>query len=335
MKTGLSVLLITVALLLAVVLAEAQQTAKIPQIGYLNTQMRQSLSDSSERQGHLSEAFRQGLRELGYAEGQNIIINERIGEESQLRDLATDLVRLKMDVIVAEPAAIAAAISATATIPIVAVFRGDPFVSGNVASLDRPGGNVTGIAGLTSALGGKWLELIKETIPSASRVLVFWNRGAERRFPIWKSVDSAAHSIGVELKWEAGSGNAPANYFYHRLRSVELSHSDAFIVLPTAIRQDLEDIALFGLRNRIPGIFWRTDLDLDQVGGFMSYGANRAEQSRRAAYFVDKILKGAKPAELPVELPKKFELVINLKTAKEIGVAVPPRVLAWADKVIK
>jgi putative ABC transport system substrate-binding protein len=328
MKTWFPAFLIAVMLTLTQGVTGAEQAAKVPRIGYLG------VNDPSSS---LFDSFRQGLRECGYLEGQNIIIEPRIGEESQFRELAADLVRVKMDVIfVAQPAAIRAAMSATTTIPIVTIFRDEPVLNGFVASLERPGGNVTGVNGLTLGLGGKWLELIKETIPSAKRVAVFWNGLAERKFPVSRTVDSVARSLGVDIKWyEAGPG-AVRPFLFQRLRRADLSQSDAFIVLPGVAGMNvLEDIADFGLRNRIPGIFSRTDLDLDQMGGLMAYGANRSEQSRRAAYFVDKILKGAKPAELPVELPKKFELVINLKTAKEIGITVPSRVLAWADKVIK
>jgi ABC-type uncharacterized transport system substrate-binding protein len=328
MKTWFPAFLVAVMLILTQGVAGAEQAAKVPRIGYLG------VNDSSSP---LFESFRQGLRELGYLEGQNIIIEPRIGEESQFRDLAADLVRLKMDVIVAQPAAIPVAMSVTTTIPIVMTFPGDPVLNGFVASLERPGGNVTGVSGLSLGLGGKWLELIKETIPTAKRVAVFWNRRAEEKFPVSKTVDSVARSLGVNLQWsEVGPTQNGIPWLYARLRRAELSQSDAFIVLPgIAGMYRLEDIADFGLRNRIPGIFGRTDLDMDQMGGLMAYGANRSEQSRRAAYFVDKILKGANPAELPVELPKKFELVINLKAAKEIGITVPPRVLAWADRVIK
>jgi len=328
MKTWFPAFLIAVVLISAQGIAGAEQPAKVPRIGYLG------VNDPSSS---LFESFRQGLRELGYLEGQNIIIEPRISEESQFRDLAADLVRLKTDVIVAQPAAIRAAMSVTTTIPIVMTFPGDPVLNGFVASLERPGGNVTGVGGVSLELGGKWLELIKETIPSTKRVVVFWNRQAEVSFPVWKSVEVAARSLGVKIQWlEVGRElGFHRGSLYYRLRSASLTQADAFIVLPGLGSLNTEDIAEFGLRNHIPGIFWRTDLDLEQMGGLMAYGANRAEQSRRAAYLVDKILKGAKPAELPVELPKKFELVVNLKTAKEIGITVPSRVLAWADKVIK
>jgi len=336
MKTWLLLFLIALMTAATAGFALAQQPAKIPQIGYLNIPIRQTSSDVSDSSSKpLLEAFRQGLRELGYVEGQNIMIAARIGEQRELRYLAAELVRHRVDVIVAQPPAIAAAIGATATIPIVAVFPGDPVASGIVASLDRPAGNITGISGLTLGLGGKWLELIKETVPSAKRVAVFWNRPGDVRFPLWRSVESAARSLGVDVRWE--QAGFPYNHLFdQRLRSASLRlGADAFIVLPGVADRNIEAIAEFGLRNRIPGIFWRTDLAMDGIEGLMAYGVNRFEQSRRTAYLVDKILKGTKPAELPVELPKKFELVINLKTAKEIEFTVPSRVLAWADKVIK
>jgi putative ABC transport system substrate-binding protein len=334
MKIWLSGLLIAVVLALTAGFAQAQQPAKMPQIGYLNNHIRRPTSSPSDWPRGMREPFLEGLRELGYVEGQNIIINSRIGEEGQFRELAAELVRLKMDVIVAQAPAIRAAVSATTTIPIVTIFPGDPVLNGFVASLERPGANVTGVGGVSLELGGKWLELIKETIPSAKRVTVFWNRRAEETFPLWRSVDSTARALGVDVRWEEVGPAVSA--LFRRLRSAALRQADAFIVLPGVAGINLEeDIAEFGIRNHIPGIFPRTDLDLEQMGGLMAYGANRAEQSRRAAYFVDKILKGAKPAELPVESPKSFEFVINLKAAKEIGITVPARVLAWADRVIK
>ena len=325
MKDTFLLVLFTALLTLMDSFAEAQQT-KVPRIGYLGL---------SEPSSPLFDSFRQGLRELGYVEGQNIILDERIGEEAQLPGLAADLVRLKKDVIVAQSPAIRAAMSATKTIPIVAAFPGDPVLNGMVTSLDRPGGNLTGVGALSPELGGKWLELIRQTIPNAKRVAVFWYRSAEDSFPMAKTVESAARSLGVDLRWEE-VGPKMLFWLYRRLRSAVLRQVDAFIVLPGFGGMSLlEDIADFGLRNRIPGIFGRSDLNIEQMGGLMAYGVNRFEQSRRAAYFVDKILKGAMPAELPVELPKKFELVVNLKAAKEMNLAIPVRVLAWADNVIK
>jgi putative tryptophan/tyrosine transport system substrate-binding protein len=327
-------LLVLLAFTLADVhLRASAQSTRTPQIGYLNTPR-----SSAERPG-LLEPFQQGLRELGYTEGQNIKLQVRIGEGArQLVDFAAELVRLKVDVIVAHnPAPIAAAMSATKTIPIVATFNDDPVFFNYVETLERPGRNVTGVGGLTPELGGKWVELIKDIIPSAKRIAVFWNNTAEDKFPVSRSVESAAGSFGIDLKWSRPSFPAPTRFsFKQRLRFANWKDVDAFIVLPgvTASRT-IQDIAEYGLYNRLPGIFWQTDFALDHIGGLMAYSANRSEQSRRSAYIVDKILKGAKAAELPVELPKSFELVINLKTANQIGIIIPPRVLAWADRVIK
>jgi putative ABC transport system substrate-binding protein len=184
-------------------------------------------------------------------------------------------------------------------------------------------------------LGGKWLELVKEVIPTVKRVAVFYNAIAEQNFPLWKSLDVAARSSAVEIRWlHAGDGSA--GWLNENLRRPNWRQVDAFIVLPGfSHSRNLRDLADFGLRYRIPGILWSTELDWDHHGGLMAYGANPKEQARRTAYLVDKILKGTKPAELSVERPMQFELVINLKTAKEIGVTINPELLMWADRVIK
>ncbi len=331
MRTGrlLHLFLIAAALAFAEPPAGAQQLTKIPRIGFLG---------GGKPDTPILQPFRQGLRELGYVEGQNLILEPRHsnGDASQFYNLAADLVRLQVDVIVAvrNQDALRAAMKATKKIPIVMSFSGNPVSQGFVASLERPGGNVTGVSDLTPELGGKWLELVKETVPKARNVAVFWNRPAEDSFQVWKSVESAARFLGVDVRWEEVGFAAPPP-LYRRLRSAALRQVDAFIVLPGFAGKLLENIAEFGLKNRIPGMFWRTDLDLEQMGGLMAYGANRREQLRRTAYFVDKILKGAKPGDLPVERPTQFELVINLKTAKEIGVTIPPEVLMFADRVIK
>ena len=326
MRIRLLFVSIVTLLAMADMAARAQQPVKTPRVGYLG---------GGNSRSPVFDSFLQGLRELGYADGQKIVVERRpYYENSQLENSAADLVRLKMDAIVAqglEPAR--AAMKATKTIPIVMFIPADPVLFGFVASMERPGSNVTGISGLTTELGGKWLELIKETIPRARRVAVFWNRPAEERFPLWKSVDSTARSLGVDLQW-LEAGDMAFGWLYRNIRSAAWRQADAFIVLPgTGGFRNTEDIAEFGLKNRIPGISWRRDFP--ETGGLMSYSASSVEQSRRAAYVVDKILKGAKPSDLPVERPTQFELVINLKTAKEIGVTIHPEVLMWADRVIK
>jgi putative ABC transport system substrate-binding protein len=331
-------LLVLIITLLALTegFAGAQQTTKVPRIGYLE------LDDPSSS---LFESFRQGLRELGYIEGQNIIMESRFAYQNDWRldGLAAELVRLRVDVIVARhPAALRAAMSATKTIPIVMTYPGDPVTAGIVATLEQPGGNVTGIGGMSAGLGGKWLELLKEVVPGVSRVGVLYARGSERESPMLKKLEAAARALGVELQTgEVGVAVSTSSSPPPLGRPVGAAftwatrgQADALIVLPALVFDRnpgyVPDLAL---QRRIPAIFSRAGFV--QVGGLMAYGANRVEEVRRAAFVVDKILKGAKPAELPVELPKKFELVINLKTAKEIGVKVPDKMLTWADQIIK
>jgi len=306
--------------------ATAQQPGKVPRVGIFG--------ELAYPRSLNLEAFRQGLRELGYVEGQNIMLEPRFsfGKESRLPDIAAEMVRLQVEVIVAlTTPALYAATGATKTIPIVMTFPSDPVVMGFVASLERPGGNVTGVSGLASQLGGKWLELIKETIPGAGRVAVLWDRKGNSKAPTWNNVEIAARSLRVELQPLTVENQRDLEGAF---KSATAARADAFVILPAVVLgQNLGEIAYLGLKNRLPGIFWRADFA--EAGGLMAYGANRHEQTRRAAYVVDKILKGAKPAELPVETPTQFELVINLKTAKEIGITIPPSVLAWADRVIK
>jgi putative ABC transport system substrate-binding protein len=336
MKTWFPTFLIVVTLALIQGVAGAQQTAKVPRIGYLG------VSDPSSP---LFESFRQGLRELGYLEGQNIIIEPRFafGNDWRLNVLAPELVRSNVDVIITQSSSdLFAAKGWTKTIPIVMAYSGDPVTSGIIKSLERPAGNITGIGGLAAGLGGKWLELLKETVPEASRVGVLYTRFSEETSPMMKELEVAARSLRVEL--QPGEVRAPRQYFSSpfavtshvggAFNRATLGRTDAFIMLPgLAFDREQDYIADLALKRRIPGIFWRADFV--EAGGLMAYGANLVEQSRRAAYFVAKILKGAKPAELPVELPKKFELVVNLKTAKEIGVKVPDKILTWADRIIK
>jgi putative tryptophan/tyrosine transport system substrate-binding protein len=326
MRAKCLLFLITVLLALAEGFAGAQQATKVPRIGLLGP-----ASPSSP----ILQSFKQGLRELGYVEGQNIILDGRSSKDvsEYHQGLADEVARLGVDVIVAFAAPPTfAAMKATKTIPIVMTFPGDAASEGFVASLERPGGNVTGVSGLVTELGGKWLELLKEAIPSVRRVAVLWNPRSEDRFPTWKGVELAARSLQVDLTWmEVRTQRDVARAFRP---ATHWGRVDAFIVLPGGIFfATMPQIVEHALKSRLPGISWRGDFA--DAGGLMAYGANRLEQARRAAYVVDKILKGAKPSDLPVERPTQFELVINLKTAKEIGVTIQPETLMFADRVIK
>jgi putative ABC transport system substrate-binding protein len=331
-------IVLTITLLaLTAGLAGAQQNKKVPRIGYLG------LGDPSSA---LFKSFRQGLRELGYIEGQSIIIEPRFtyGNDWRLNGLAAELAGLNVNAIVTQNTpALNAARNATRTIPIVMVYLGDPVAVGIVASRERPGGNVTGVSGMTTELGGKWLELLKETVPAISRVAVLWSAGFEME-PTMKGMQATARSLGVELQSAQVKAYLTPGFGYgygNGSRSIGSAftwatrgQAGAFILLPSSILgENLDYIADLGLKKHLPGIFWREEFA--EAGGLMAYGANQIEQSRRAAYVVDKILKGANPAELPVELPTHFKLVINLKTAKEIGVTIPPDMLMFADRVIK
>lgn len=324
MRTGrlLLLFLIVAVLALAASPAGAQQPAKVPRVGYFG---------GGNPRSPVFDSFRQGLRELSYVDGQNIVIEHRpYNGDPQLYNSASELVRLNVDAIVAQGGeSVLAAMKATKTIPIVIII---PNAAPFVASLERPGGNVTGVSGLTAELGGKWLELLKETVPSMKRIAGFWNQRAENKLPIWKSVELAARSLGVELEWLEVRGFR--GEIARRFRSAIWAGADAFIVLPGfGSFENMTEMIELAKKNRLPGIFWASSLA--ERGGLMSYGGNIREQSRRAAYVLDKILKGAKPSDLPVERPTQFELVINLKTAKEIGVTIHPEVLMWADRVIK
>ena len=311
------------------VAAEAQQAAKIARIGYLARNLAAS--------PHLHEAFRQGLRDLGYVEGRNVVIEYRDaeGKLERLPALAAELVALKVDVIVAASTLAAlAAKQATRTLPIVFAAAADPVASGLVTSLARPGGNVTGLSNLAPELVGKRLELLKQAVPGVSRVAVLWQPGAlgERtEKDMLKGAEVAARALGVRLQFVEARG--PAD-FDRAFSDMTRARAGALTVLPSAMffseRRRLVDLAA---KNRLPAVYpWREFVD---AGGLMSYGPNLADLFRRAATYVDKILKGAKPGDLPVEQPTKFELVINLKTAKALGLTIPPSVLARADQVIE
>jgi putative ABC transport system substrate-binding protein len=310
--------------------AEAQQAPKVPRIGLL------SLNLAPNR--HLLEAFRQGLRDLGYVEGRNVVIEIRDaeGKPERLPTLAAELVALKVDVIVTgggTPPALAAK-QTTRTIPIVFASAPDPVTDGLVTSLARPGGNVTGSSNLNPELVGKCLELLKQTVPEVSRVTVLWHPGAagERtEKDMLKGAKVAARALGVRLQFVEARGLADFDRAFLDMTSAR----GALSVLPGSAmffseRRRLVDLAA---KNRLPVVY--PQREFVDAGGLMAYGPDLADLFRRAATYVDKILKGAKPGDLPVEQPTKFELVINLKTAKALRLTIPQSVLARADQVIE
>ena len=319
-----------IALVLVVVgaLAHAQPQRKVPRLGFLS-------ADSQSASSIRTEAFRQGLRELGYVEGQNIVIDYRFGEGKRERfpDLAAELAGLKVNIIVSGGGNLLtrAAQQATNTIPIVMTNVLDPVGSGFIASLARPGGNITGLTAISSDLAGKRLELIKETLPKASRIAVLLDPGDPSKIVELKEVQAAANVLGIRL--HSIEVRSPAG-FESAFKAGMREHVEAVFVLQSAVTNThRRTIAELATKNRFPTMWGEPGL-LD-AGGLMSYGPNYTDLFRRAATYVDKILKGAKPADLPVEQPAKFELAINLKTAKQIGVTIPPSVLARADRVIK
>ncbi len=306
-------------------MAEAQQTKKVPRIGILTP-------DPVSARADLFEAFRQGLRELGYFEGKNIAIEvlSAEGKLDRLPTLARELVSLKVDVIVTVVTPTAqAAKQATSTIPIVSISA-DPVGTGLVASLARPGGNITGLSVLGPEIRGKQLELLKETLPKVKRVAFVWDPANASTALTFKALEIAARTLGLQI--ESLEVRAP-NELESALESATSKGAGALIVGPAmaaAYRRQLVDLPV---KNRLPAIY--DERESVEAGGLMSYGTNRADLFRRAATYVDKILKGAKPADLPVEQPMKFEFVINLKTAKALNLTIPQSVLFRADKVIK
>jgi putative ABC transport system substrate-binding protein len=323
-------ILVAAVLVALGVIAEAQQPKKVPRIGYL------SPSDPGSESTR-SEAIRRALRELGYIEGQNIAIEYRYaeGKVDRLPDLAAELVRLKVDLIVVSGGdlMIRAAMNATKTIPIVMMgVGGDPVVAGLVDSLARPGGNVTGLTLLTRELGGKRLELLKEAVPKLARVAVLYDPANPAVVVEVKEVlPVAARALRLTLQpWEARS----ADEFERVFAALNKQRPDGlYVPASPAISANEKRIADFALESRLPSMHQRRSAV--DAGGLMYYGADEAESYRRVAYFVDRILKGAKPGDLPVEQPTKFELVINLNTAKQIGLTIPPEVLVRANRLIK
>jgi putative tryptophan/tyrosine transport system substrate-binding protein len=331
MNKKILVSILAVVILASVNLAEAQQPKKVPRIGYL------SIGDPATESTR-AEAFRLALRELGYIEGQNVAFEYRYGEGKldRLAELAAGLVRLKVDLIVASGGSpvIRPAMNATKTIPIVLMGQGlDPVKEGFVESLARPGGNVTGITTLGRELGGKRLELLKEVVPKLARVAVVYDPalpGAARE--VKEDLPVAARGLGLTIRsWEVRD----ADGFERVFAALKKDRPDGLYVINAGqlMRANVKRIADFALKSRLPSVHGsRGEVD---VGGLMSYSADIADSYRRVAYYVDRILKGAKPADLPVQQPTKFELVINLKTAKEIDLTIPQSVLYRADKVIK
>ncbi len=318
---------LVIAFALCGVVARAQQPTKVPRIGFLGAVSRSTVSARTE-------AFRQGLRELGYVEGKNIVIEYRYveGKLDRVSELAAELVRLKVDIIVtAGPASTRSAKEATVTIPIVMAFDNDPVGSGFVASLARPGGNITGLSTLAPEISGKQLELLKEIAPRLSRVAVLGNSTVSGNAQMLREVELAAGALGVKLQYLDVLGPKDIETAF---RAAKKERADAILVLQnlvaTSQRTQITDLAV---KNRLPAIYDRAEFVED--GGLMTYSVSSTDLFRRAATYVDKILKGAKPADLPVEQPKKFELIINLKAAKQIGLMIPPNVLARADRVIK
>ncbi len=323
MSKKILVIAVATAILACVHLAEAQQPKKVPRIGWL-------MVNTSPR----SEAFRQGLRDLGYIEGQNIVIEMRNVESKVdlLADLAVELVQLKVDLIVAlEPPAVRAAQRATKTIPIVMRSTDDPVEAGFVTSLARPGGNITGVTSISTELTAKRLELLKEVVPRLSRVAVLWDPDLPGGTFSFKDAEASARLLKLQL--QSLEARRPGD-FESAFRTATKQRAQAVITLRNPlIVNERKRIADLALKDRLPVIY--DDRDFVETGGLMSYGTNLADLYRRAATYVDKILKGTKPADLPVERPIKFELVISLKAAKQIGLTIPPNVLARADKVIK
>jgi putative tryptophan/tyrosine transport system substrate-binding protein len=316
------------ALLVALGLsAEAQQPKKVPRVGLL---IASSPSPASPR----IEAFLQGLRELDYVEGKDIAIEYRYaeGNPDRLPALAAELVSLKIDIIVtggSSPTRVAK--EATVTIPIVMTQDIDPVGSGFVASLARPGGNITGLSNFAPELSGKRIELLKEIVPKISRVAVLGALSLPANAQALKEVKAAAEALRVKLQHLDIQNPTDIESAF---RAASKGRAEAALALPGAVLiSHRTQIAGFAAKNRLPTIYYATEFVED--GGLMSYAPNFADLSRRAATYVDKILKGAKPADIPVEQPKKFEFVINLKAAKQIGVTIPPNVLARADRVIR
>jgi ABC-type uncharacterized transport system substrate-binding protein len=327
---GLCLVVATVFFALCVPTA-AQQTKKLARIGIL-------LAGSFTTSQSSTDAFRRGLTDLGYVEGKDIVIEYRFaeGKEQRLPTLAAELVRLRVDVIVVGGGnASSAAKNATKTIPIVMATAGDPVGSGLVTSLARPGGNITGLTLIGPDLSGKRLELLKEMIPELVRVAVLVYRDNPATDLMLKETETAALSLGLQLQTsEVRASGEVQDALESAFAAAKKNHAEAINILSSAFFNDRrKEIGNLAVKTRLPTMYPYSSFT--EAGGLISYGPNLLDLYRRAATHVDKILKGGKPADLPVEQPTKFELVINLKTAKQIGLTIPPNVLARADRVIK
>jgi len=325
MKAKILVYALPALILATIHLAEAQQPPGTPRIGFL-------VSSTTSNYVSRLETFRRAMRELGYVEGKNITIEYRFaeGNADRMREIATGFVSMKVDLIVTAANATAAK-NATKTIPIVFAAIADPVATGIVNSLAKPGGNLTGLTVLAPELTGKRLELLKKAAPKVNRVVFLWNPSAPADLPLLKEAQAASGTLGLQI------------------RSFEITNLDDFDnAFMTAIKEKANALTMtlnpfintyrprildFVSKNRLPAIFGVPDIV--EAGGLMSYGPDYGEHFRRLAIYVDKILKGTKPGDLPVEQPTKFEFIINLKAAKQIGLTIPPNVLARADKVIK
>jgi len=306
--------------------AEAQQTVKIPRIGFLTNNFRSTFPAGDE-------AFRQGLHELGYVEGKNILIEWRYGDGKfdRLTALADDLIALKVEVIVTGGPSATRRAKKAATIPIVMATDPDPIANGFVASLARPGGNITGLSTLAPEISGKRLELLKEIIPGLSRLVVLGSSINSGNTQALRESELAANAFGLKIEYLDVLSPKDINTAFHAAhnwRAEAILHLSSAVL--NSVRKETVDLAI---KSRLPTIFpWP---EFVEAGGLMSYGVSLTDLHHRAAMYVDKILKGAKPADLPVEQPTKFELVINLKTANQIRLAIPPSVLARADRIIR
>src|SRR5262245_31464284 len=325
MKAKILVYALPVLILATIHVAEAQQASKAYLIGFLST---------NPPETHAWDALLDGLRERGYIEGQNIVFERRFseGKVERFPEFAAEMVRLKADIIIVTttPAALAAK-NASQTIPIIIPTALDPVGAGLVASLARPGGNITGLSALAPELSGKRLELLKEIVPGLTRVAVLWNPANPSNASVWKETQAAARALGLQLQSQEVRGPQDLEGAFPLM--VKARPGAVLVLSDSLINMRRQQIAEFVTQKRLPSVFGSTEGVM--AGGLMSYGPSLSDRYRRTAYYVDKILKGAKPADLPVEQPMKFEFIINLKAAKQIGLTIPPNVLARTDKVIK